>query len=142
VKVALFSGLSSVLRPSPSHVQAYPPSATIATEVVPCHRLDTVAAEYWGSDERALLKIDVQGFEKQVLEGAGSLLEKMSAAYLEVSVEPLYEGQALARETLDYLEQRGFETWSIIGGWPDPHTGRTLQYDVLLARCSPAKADD
>ena len=135
VQVAFYSGLSSVLPPSPWHIQAYPVSATIATEAVPCRRLDAVAGEYLGSGDRALLKIDVQGFEKQVLEGAGSLLEKLSAVYLEVSVEPLYRGQALSREVLDYLEQRGLEVWHITPGCClHPLTGRTLQYDVLLAR--------
>jgi FkbM family methyltransferase len=134
VKVAFLSGLSSVLDPTPSHVQSYSPSTTVATETVPYHRLDTLAGQYLQSGDRALLKIDVQGFEKQVLEGAESLLETLRAVYLEVSVQPLYQGQALAREILDHLERRGYEIWHMSPGWFDPLTDRTLQYDVLLAK--------
>lgn len=134
VRVAVLSGLSSVLPPTTFHVHAYAPSATVTTEIVPCRRLDTVADQYLHPEEKALLKVDVQGFEKQVLEGADSLLEKLSAVYIELSLETLYQGQALAREVLDYLERRGFEMWFVSPGWCDPQSGRMLQYDALLAR--------
>jgi FkbM family methyltransferase len=136
INVAVYSGLSSALPPSSSHVQAYAPSVTIATEVVPCHRLDTVAEQYLRPGDRALLKVDVQGFEKQVLQGAESLLQELRGVYIEVSLQPLYEGQALAPDILDYLDRRGFEIWYLSPGWVNPHTGRMLQYDVLLARCA------
>lgn len=134
MKVAALSGLSSVLQPSSSLVQAYPPSAAITTELVPCHRLDTVSQQYLRPGERALLKVDVQGFEKQVLQGSESLLQTLRGIYIEVSLASLYDGQALAPEILDYLNRRGFQIWYLSPGWLDPQSGRMLQYDVLLAR--------
>lgn len=133
VKVAVYSGLSSVLNPTESHLRSYSPSATVASENVPYHRLDGLAQTYIGDNSGALLKIDVQGFEKQVLQGAEGLLKHLQAVYLEVSVEPMYDGQALAGEVLGYLQGKGYEIWHASPGWSNPLTGRTLQYDVLLA---------
>ncbi len=56
----------------------------------------------------ALLKIDVQGFELEVLRGAGDLLAAFEHVYVEASFEALYEGQALADDVIAYLVAAGF----------------------------------
>lgn len=45
-----------------------------------------------------LLKIDVQGFELEVLKGATGMLPHIDAVYVEASYVELYEGQALHEE--------------------------------------------
>jgi len=55
-----------------------------------------------------LLKLDVQGFELEVLKGCRSMLDYFSRVYVECSFVELYEGQALAHEVIDYLHQHGF----------------------------------
>jgi glycosyltransferase involved in cell wall biosynthesis len=57
----------------------------------------------------ALLKIDVQGFELEVLRGSRALLPAFAYVYVEASFEPLYAGQALAGEVVAFLEESGFE---------------------------------
>ena len=56
----------------------------------------------------ALLKIDVQGGELDVLKGAESLLSSFAAIYVECSYVSLYEGQALASDVIAFLADRGF----------------------------------
>jgi FkbM family methyltransferase len=56
----------------------------------------------------AVLKIDVQGFEGQVLRGSRSLLPYFSYIYAECSFVPLYLGQSLTFDVIDYLEPFGF----------------------------------
>jgi hypothetical protein len=56
----------------------------------------------------ALLKIDVQGYEKEVLEGVGSLLKTFAWIYVECSFMELYAGQTLAHEVITMLAKRGF----------------------------------
>ncbi|MFX8747328.1 FkbM family methyltransferase, partial [Acinetobacter baumannii] len=56
----------------------------------------------------ALLKIDVQGGELDVLKGAESLLSSFAAIYVECSYVSLYEGQALASDVIAFLAERGF----------------------------------
>jgi len=56
----------------------------------------------------SLLKIDVQGFELEVLRGSEDVLSKFSHLYIECSFIELYEGQALAHQVIDWLGQRNF----------------------------------
>lgn len=74
---------------------------------VPLVRLDTVLA-----DRRlarpAVLKVDVQGYEREVLNGATKFLGDVDALVVELSFERCYEGQALFTETHDLLESMGW----------------------------------
>ncbi len=69
---------------------------------------DFIAPEELGAAN--LLKIDVQGFELEVLKSAESLLPRLRWIYAECSFVPLYEaGQALADEVTAFiLAERGF----------------------------------
>ena len=78
-----------------------------------------------------LLKIDVQGFELEVLKSAESLLPQFRWVYAECSFVPLYEGQALADEVIQWLKTRRFD---LIGRF-NPSRGRDdrpLQADLLF----------
>jgi hypothetical protein len=59
-------------------------------------------------EKPALLKLDVQGFERQALEGCRSLLPMFSYVYVECSFVELYAGQSLAYEVISYLDDLGF----------------------------------
>jgi len=55
----------------------------------------------------AFLKIDVQGYEKDVLEGCGSLLQLFSYIYVECSFIELYVGQSLVHDVISLLAELG-----------------------------------
>jgi hypothetical protein len=55
-----------------------------------------------------LLWLDVQGFELRLLEGAGSLLDTVSAIHTEVNLCETYEGAVLYEDLRRWLECRGF----------------------------------
>lgn len=55
-----------------------------------------------------LLKIDVQGYELELLKGAEKTLAIVDAIYAELSFLPLYEGQPLADEVIAWLAERNF----------------------------------
>lgn len=61
----------------------------------------------------SLLKIDVQGYELDVLQGCENLLQRFSYLYIECSFVELYEGQALAYQIIAWLEERGFVLCSV-----------------------------
>jgi FkbM family methyltransferase len=73
---------------------------------VPVERLDAVLKP---SDlpQPSLLKIDVQGFEFEVLRGAGEFLRHFSHVYVEVSFTELYEGQKLYSDVKALLLKSG-----------------------------------
>ena len=123
---------SSILGMLPTHAQAAPESAYIGIETVPIRRLDDLYS--LSPTDRALLKIDVQGYEKQVLDGAASLVKGLRAVMTEMSFVPLYEGQMLALDLWNLLAAQEFEPWSFEPGFRDPVTGRTLQVDGLFVR--------
>lgn len=79
------------------------------------------------------LKIDVQGFEKAVLEGCGKLLACFSFIYVECSFIELYTGQALADQIISFLSEFGFGLSGIYNLYYDKH-GIAIQGDFLFER--------
>lgn len=71
-------------------------------------RLDTFMAEH-KIDHIDLLCIDVQGVEKEVLEGLGSRIRNVKYIITEVVFEHYYSGDILFAELKDYLEKHGFD---------------------------------
>jgi FkbM family methyltransferase len=55
-----------------------------------------------------MLKIDTQGFEKSVLEGAANCLPKFHVLQLELSLHGIYDGQPGCFEIIELLKQRDF----------------------------------
>jgi FkbM family methyltransferase len=125
---------SSVLPMEGTFVPGAPGSGYVATEEVPVVRLDDLEAELRSDGDRVLLKLDVQGFEEQALAGATELLRETSVVEVEMSLVPLYTGQALFRDVIERLETAGFELWGITPGYADPKSGRVLQVDGLFVR--------
>lgn len=78
------------------------------------------------------LKLDVQGFEPEVLAGAGQYLDACAGIQLELPFEPLYEGQAVLGEVVAGLVGRGYAVFGIFEGARDQATGALLEADVVL----------
>jgi FkbM family methyltransferase len=91
INIAGNSQSSSALPMLDAHVQSAPESAYSGSETVKLSRLDTLAKDYIKSETKSIfLKIDVQGLEKQVLEGATAILPLVKGIKLELSLVPLY----------------------------------------------------
>ena len=80
-------------------------------------------------DKNVFLKIDTQGYESQVLEGAEKTLEIVSGVQLELSLVPLYEGQMLMPDLIAKMTDLGFDLWGISPTFADPESGQMLQVD-------------
>jgi hypothetical protein len=117
-----------------SHNRAAPDVRYVGTEVVPISRLDRVAEEFLGEARNIFLKVDAQGFELQVLQGAAELIRRIVGAQLELSLVPLYESQALFSDLIDWMRKEGFSIWGIVPGLADNSSGRLLQTDVVFFR--------
>lgn len=74
--------------------------------------LDEIIKAY-GNFNNGLLKIDVQGYEMQVLNGAPISLSKFSMIEIEVPIVDIYEGATLLPEMLIWFRERDFELCSI-----------------------------
>ena len=125
---------SSILSMLPSHVHAAPESRYVGSETVDVRRLDSVSAALATETERIFLKLDVQGFEYQVLQGAGQFLRRVAGLQIELSLVPLYDGEHLFHPMLHDLEERGYDLWSLVPGFVSPDTSRLLQLDAIFFR--------
>ena len=94
--------------------------------------LDTVAGKYLKEAKAPFLKIDTQGFEWHVLDGAHETLPQIKGISVEQSLVPLYEGQHLWNEVIGRLEAAGFTLWAFHPVFSDPASGRTLQVDGIF----------
>jgi FkbM family methyltransferase len=78
----------------------------IGTETVPMTTLDDALAN--DPARSILLKIDTQGHERAVLDGATATLARTSALLLELPVVPLYESIWSFNEALAHIDALGF----------------------------------
>ena len=83
---------------------------------------------------RALLKLDVQGFELSALQGCGPLLERFKYVYVEASFIELYVGQALATQVIEFLLSRGFSL-VCVANLSRGASARPIQADFLFSKC-------
>ncbi len=132
LNIAGNSESSSVLPMLDTHSANSPTSAYVATEQVPLRRLDDVVSEA-GVDGPMHLKLDVQGFELAVLDGAPQAFEAAVSLEVEMSFVPLYSGQATFDGLLARLGAAGFEFYDVVPGFRAKN-GRLLQIDGLFIR--------
>jgi FkbM family methyltransferase len=126
------NSLSSSLLPMLNrHVDAAPSSKYVRSERVPVRRLDDVLADATGH-ERLWLKVDTQGYEWPVLRGADKTLARTAVLELELSLQPLYEGQMLLPEMLAGLSELGFALAALHEVFTDPASNELLQVDGMF----------
>ncbi len=106
----------------------------VGTEAVEVSTLESVAPEVTSEHDRIVVKIDVQGLEVEVLDGAGSYLDHVQAIETELSLLPMYENQPVWRELCDRIEGLGFELFAVDPGYSDPKSGRLVEMDGLFVR--------
>ncbi|WP_428658478.1 FkbM family methyltransferase [Runella sp.] len=127
-----YSHISSALKVSDNNTNPkYKESKTKEIKVA-CTTLNT----YVGSislKRPTLLKIDAQGLEKTILEGANKVLGKIDYIVLELAFEKLYDSQPIFEEIHDLLSKQGFALVAPM----DFHTGsdnKIIEMDALYKR--------
>jgi FkbM family methyltransferase len=134
INIAGNSDSSSMLPMLEATRKAAPHASYVGVQKVRVCRLDDVSAEYIGAATHPFLKMDTQGYEKQVLEGATMTIPKLVGIQIELSFIPLYEGSMLADEAIGHLYAQGFAIEGIEPGFRNPWTGQLLQADGLFVR--------
>lgn len=130
---------SSSLRPMlDAHLSAAPESEYVGSETVTVERLDAVFDRYVQPDDRVWLKIDTQGHEADVLDGAGAVLDRVDTIQLEMSTVGMYEGELPFLQMYRRLESLGYACVHLEPGLVDPHDERLLQLDGYFHRVAPA----
>lgn len=105
----------------------------VDSEEVAVERLDDILRDVAG--ERPHVKIDVQGFEAEVLDGAASTLDRAAIVEIEISPVRMYENQReLMVDTIERLAGHGLVLGLTKNVWEDKTSGRAMQFDGLFLR--------
>lgn len=134
INVAGNSYSSSILNMLPNHIENAPNSMYVSQEKIDIKKLDTIFNSFCNQEEKVMLKIDTQGYEKNVIDGAIESLKKIEIIQLEMSIAPLYENEILLVEMIEYLRKIGFMVFSFENGFSNPITGQLLQVDGIFVK--------
>jgi FkbM family methyltransferase len=128
IHVAANSYSSSLLEMEEVHLRAAPGSNYIDSEEVRVRPLDSFEIP----DATLWIKIDAQGHERDVLEGARRTLQRAHAVEIELSYVSLYRGQALACEVQEALGGHGFRLAALGRPFYDSTETSLLQIDAIF----------
>ena len=134
INVSQNSFSSSILDMTNTHIKSAPASQYVDKQEIEIKQLDTVFEKVCGGKKGIMLKVDTQGFEKNVIDGAKASLANIEVIQLEMSILPLYQGELLFIEMIKHLGDIGFKVVSLEDGFWDEETGQQLQVDGLFAK--------
>jgi FkbM family methyltransferase len=129
-----FSPSASLLQPTDVRIPDYPTAEIGETIQVKVERLDDVVRASALARSPYLLKLDVQGFELEVLHGATSILQEIAVILCEVNAEDFYTGQAGFEQIYRFLREHGFKLVDIGEPIRARSTGEVLYFDVAFLR--------
>jgi FkbM family methyltransferase len=137
------TGFASFLRPN-EYCEARFPHArwrgrTVDTLV---ERLDSLYPAIVHDIERprVFLKMDTQGWDIAVLDGATAALEDVVALQSEISMIPIYHGMRSMVESLTDYNALGFECTNLFPVTFDEDDIRVIEYDCVMRRTRPGRA--
>ncbi len=103
-------GCSSCLEPDKEVLKSYPSCVwfeVASVDTVDLQRYD-VLQEIQDLPQPQIVKIDVQGYESQVLAGLGRTLDRVLCLEFECQLRAIYKGQRVFSELYDDLRTKGF----------------------------------
>jgi FkbM family methyltransferase len=134
IRVAKQSTLSSLLPQSEYGERAFAGGLAEQHEDVEVRRLD----EVWDSvlahvtEPRVFLKLDTQGYDLKVLEGAEEHLGEIHGLQVELSLKAIYKGSPPLAEALERIDGLGF---AVTGLYPAARDGPLLvEVDCIAIR--------
>ena len=128
INVANNSYSSSILGIHQNHLSAAPDSKYIDKEKIKIKTLaEVVSSQTITSFHSILLKIDVQGYEMEVIKGAEPILPYMNVIQMELSLVPLYEHGPLFKDMLLKMESLEFSLFNFTPEFFNADDGRMLQ---------------
>lgn len=122
---------SSLLKPAQHLTNSVPHAVPNLDTDIPLMRLDDWA-DTVGLCKPLFIKMDVQGYELQVMRGGRETFSQASAILTELSFVELYEGQPLISDVINAMDELGFQLVDIYEVARDPASGLGFQCDGLF----------
>ena len=129
--------LTSLLTPL-GPTKSHPGNRVVNKETIGVRRLDSIFDECTAgiAAPRLYLKLDTQGYDLEVVRGAGGVLDKFMGAQTEVSFRPIYQGMPGYVETLREFETRGFTVVDFMPVAAEAGGLAAIEMDCVLVRSS------
>jgi FkbM family methyltransferase len=130
------STLSSILEPTTFGSSRYAQLGRGTRQEVEVRRLDAVldSVTTHVPDPCLYLKLDTQGYDLEVVAGAGDRIRDFVAMQSEVALLRIYEGMPHMREALAVYEAAGFDITGLYPVSRQRRTARVLEFDCVLVR--------
>jgi FkbM family methyltransferase len=128
-----FGHISSILDISSENIH-YPKGENSLDQIdVEIKTLDSLSLFEHARKGNSLLKLDVQGYELEVLKGGEETLKNLDYILIEANLEQLYNNQPTFTEVNTYLNNKGFE----LAGMLDFNLGfknKYIEIDLLYSK--------
>lgn len=134
LNVTYFQECSSILEPNEKVLGRFPVKKWF--EVVDKMDVDVYPLSHFENEFQLnpidFVKIDVQGYEFEVLKGFDKVLDNILCIELETHLEPLYEGEKTLIEIHQFLSERGFLLRHLksVG----PFEGEVVEFDAYFIK--------
>jgi FkbM family methyltransferase len=126
---------SSLLEATSMLDEVAPAAHYVKKQITPIYKLDTLFKKYCDpGKDIVFMKMDAQGYERNILKGAQNSLPFIKGIQLEVSIVELYQGELLLDEMLPLVKSHGYDLHLLIPGFIEPASGRLLQVDCIFLK--------
>lgn len=129
--------LASFLAPNDYSAERFGAAAAVAhTERVRVERLDQIFDRIVGthSGRSVLLKMDTQGHDLAVVDGATGILDNVAAIQTEIPVKALYHGAPTFLTCMQRLNELGYEATGLFPVTRDSDHLRIIEVDAVFKR--------
>jgi FkbM family methyltransferase len=131
INLSANAGLStSFMEMGEQHLIDFPDSRYIGTETVEVTTIDAQISDLKIQPSKLAVKIDVQGFELEVLWGMTTYIRDIRCLLIEASLVPLYLGEPTLSEIIAFLESHNHRVVDVFRG-VQSRTGQLLQVDLI-----------
>lgn len=125
------SQVSSILPLGMDRIKSFPKSKVVNKASVPLATLDSLFAAD-SLKKPILVKIDVQGYEDNVIVGAIELLKSVRWVIMEVSFAKLYEGEKTYESIINLMSSCGFAFVRPMNFHTSEVSGEIIEMDALF----------
>jgi len=132
INVSENSYSSSLLQIHDNHLEAEEASKFIGNQNIEIKKLNHVFIPQ--KNNKTLLKIDTQGFELEVIEGAIDVFNHIDVVLVELSIIPMYKEGPLYTSVISKLDKLGFELYQFYPEFTSSTSYRLLQANGFFVR--------
>ncbi len=125
------STCSSFFAPTKNLLTIDPNTKIVKKEKTKILSLNNLFLKNYKIKKNTFLKIDTQGYDKFVLDGASKILKKILYVQMELAIEPLYKSEVNYERMIKYMKKRGFIIWNL-GGVIENLKGKSMSFDIIF----------